>query len=62
MKCKICNSCLKLVRVDYPEISRLYWFCDFCYAVYTNVRGKKEIITDDKIISEVKKVYKENYG
>ena len=33
-KCKYCNSCLQIYRVDWEIESVIYMYCDFCYRIY----------------------------
>jgi RNase P subunit RPR2 len=34
MKCKFCNSCLKIIRIDFDDESIIYFVCLFCGRVY----------------------------
>jgi RNase P subunit RPR2 len=60
MKCKNCNTCLKVIRIDYTENSEIYWYCTLCKKVY-NFNTKKEIV-DEENINKVREYYQEKYG
>ncbi len=58
MKCKQCNGCLRLIRVDKPEVTKMFWVCMLCNKAY--LFGT---LREDDIDSEQAKInYKKLYG
>lgn len=47
VKCKDCNLCLRLDRIDLVEKSLILWYCDLCGNVYRIVMGKLEEVKED---------------
>jgi len=60
MKCKNCNGCLKVIRIDKEINSFIYWYCTLCKKVY-EFSSRKEIL-DKNIIDEVGEFYKNKHG
>jgi hypothetical protein len=59
MKCKNCNLCLNIVRLDEPEKSYIYFFCELCYRTYTHSNGQIFLVEDEIIKTKVKGMYLE---
>lgn len=49
MKCKICNSCLEVIRLDFQDQSYIYRYCDVCDKVFELIRRDREITNEEHI-------------
>ena len=61
MKCKDCNSCLRIIRIDKEPQSRIYFYCTLCTQVF-NFYGNRSLVEDSEIRKEVEDKYKELNG
>jgi len=55
VKCKNCNGCLKVIRVEREE-SFVFWYCYLCDRLYEFYNSKNEV--EDL---ELKSLARENY-
>lgn len=46
-KCRYCNSCLKIKRVNFSDRSTNYFVCDFCGRIYQQTIGFPEENPED---------------
>lgn len=61
MKCKECNSCLRVLRLDYETYSMAYWYCYLCRTAFP-IRGEREAVTDKEILNSLKELYEKLHG
>lgn len=61
MKCKICQGCLKVMRIDREEQSYIFWYCNFCQKIF-DFYGKRLLVENEELRKEVIEQYKELHG
>lgn len=54
MKCKYCNSCLRIKRVNLEGLIDNFYVCEFCGRVYS-LEGDKVVYTPQIIAEAVRK-------
>ena len=60
MKCKICQGCLKVMRIDREE-SFIFWYCPLCQKIF-EFYGKRSLVEDEAMTKEIKEDYIKVYG
>lgn len=61
MKCDVCASCLRPIRIDFEDHSEAYWYCDFCLTAYPLGGSYRDKINDTDKLDLIKKRYDEQY-
>jgi len=60
MKCPSCNSCIRLVRIDYETQSYKHWYCALENRAWDF--GRLREITDINTLKDLKDSYTKTYG
>jgi len=62
MKCKECNSCLRVVRLDFETYSVAYWYCYLCNTAFLLKNSFSEKETNIDMLKLLKEKYEKQYG
>lgn len=61
MKCKLCNGCLKVSRIDREDVSYIFWYCAFCQKIF-DFHGKRNLVENEELLKEIKDNYLKEFG
>lgn len=62
MKCKMCNGCLKVTRIDLEEVTEAFWYCYFCDTAKAFTSSGKSLENDKEVLKVLRKEYEDKYG